>query len=348
MSIKKNIKRGLVTAVGLPVCFVGTALFLEFKPEAKESVAVRHPLSSTWDKNKESFDILSWNLQFSASRKYHFFYDGGQAVVPTQKDVENTLQDIHNAIEEISPDILLLQEIDRHSSRTHGIDQLRWLIEQDNGWSWASTPYYKVAHVPHPSHQHLGKMDMHLSIMSRARLSSAERIGLPLLNEPRWRQMFNLKRAILHSKITIPGFSTPVSVGVTHLSAFSKGDGTLEKQIEVLLEWIQSHDPSQPWILAGDFNLLPPGDVPSRLGEDAKLYSSDINPILPLMKYQHAFPDALSESSRTYLSFGNDTPDRKIDYIFYGGPIELVDSKVHSQYSTISDHLPIWARFRFN
>ena len=97
----------------------------------------------------------------------------------------------------------------------------------------------------------------------------------------------------------------------------------------------------------GDFNLLPPGDPASRLGKDAELYADAENPIEKLtQKYKHAFPELLSSSARTYLPFGAGEPDRKIDYIFYGGPIEIQSATVLREASAISDHLPLEISFR--
>ena len=131
------------------------------------------------------------------------------------------------------------------------------------------------------------------------------------------------------------------------MSAFSGGDGTLNKQITQIEAWIESIPDGQPWILAGDFNLLPPGDTASRLGKDAELYADAENPIERLtQKYKHAFPDLLSPSARTYLPFGAGEPDRKIDYVFYGGPIEIQSATVLREASAISDHLPLEISFR--
>lgn len=345
MALHKKIRAGLLTLTAIPITIASIALLSEFRPEPVESLTPFLPPSLP-DTPKDGFEILSWNLQFAGSRKHHFFYDGGNAVSVPKTDVDNTLNAIQNVIATTNPDILMLQEIDRNSKRTHNIDQLRYLLDMDPQWAWVSTPYYKSPYVPHPSHEHMGSVNMHLALMSKSRLSHSERIALPLLNEPRWRQYFNLKRAILTSKVFLPGQSQPVSLAVTHLSAFSHGDGTLEKQVAKLLEWIDARGSDEPWILAGDLNLLPPEDTPERLGEDQIYYSNKSNPILPLMKYNHAFPDKLSVASRTYLPFSAQFPDRKIDYVFYGGPLELIEASVLSQYSDISDHLPIKARFR--
>ena len=44
--------------------------------------------------------VLIWNIQFAASTKHHFFYDGGPVVSVPVQDVESTLKGIAAVIEE--------------------------------------------------------------------------------------------------------------------------------------------------------------------------------------------------------------------------------------------------------
>ena len=326
-----------------------TLLGLDFNPGPVEKVSVQNMRPNEPAPSGKPLRLLSWNLQFAGSRKHHFFYDGGQAVHVPDRDVENTLKQITHILKTRNPDFALLQEIDRHSDRTGNIDQLESLKAYSQSVSWVSTPYHKVPYVPHPSHEPMGRVNLNLGTLSKYEILSARRHQLALLDEPRWRQFFNLKRAILETIIPIGvGANRPhLILGNTHLSAFSGGDGTLNKQITQIEAWIKSIPKDQPWILAGDFNLLPPGDSSSRLGDDASLYADTENPIERLTrKYKHAFPDVLSVQARTYLPFGSGEPDRKIDYIFYGGPITVDSAEVLREASTISDHLPLEINFR--
>ena len=347
--MKSKIKMAIGFGIALPIVSLVTLLGLEFHPGSVEKVSVQNMRPNEPAPSGKILKLLSWNLQFSGSRKHHFFYDGGQAVHVPHSDVETTLQQITNILKTRNPDFALLQEIDRHSDRTGNIDQLEFLKAYSQGISWVSTPYHKVPYVPHPSHEPMGRVNLNLGTLSKYEVLSARRHQLALLDEPRWRQFFNLKRAILETTIPIGvGANRPhLILGNTHLSAFSGGDGTLNKQITQIEAWIESIPEGQPWILAGDFNLLPPGDSSSRLGKDAELYADAENPIERLIrKYKHAFPDLLSKDARTYLPFGSGEPDRKIDYIFYGGPIEVESAEVLREASAISDHLPLEINFR--
>ena len=158
------------------------------------------------------FSVLNWNLQFAGSRKHNFFYDGGDAVGVPKEDVLESLDQIKKVIEKCNPDLLLLQEVDRDSQRTKRIDQLREIIDGTSGLSWISAPYYRATFVPVPLSNPLGRIDLHFSILSHFDLTHAKRTQLALLDEPRWRQMFNLKRGILSSRVPIQGENASLHV----------------------------------------------------------------------------------------------------------------------------------------
>lgn len=293
--------------------------------------------------NGDTLTLMSWNIQYSASRKYHFFYDGGPTTRPEQPDVDATLQAISRVIADQGPDVLLIQEIDRDSARTGRVDQLPALVKAANAPCAVTAQYHRSKFVPSPMPDFLGRVDMHVGFISRFTLQNALRIQLPLLKESWFRQQFNLKRALLTAEIPIEGLDKPLALANTHLSAFSFGDGSMEEQVRVLMQWMESRDSDQPWILVGDMNLLPPGDDPKRLGADAAYYADSRNPVeLLLPKFKEIFGEnQLDPSVRTYLPFGAASPDRKIDYVFYGGPITVIDARVIGEASALSDHLPI-------
>ena len=80
--------------------------------------------SPRFDPSRKKLKILSWNIQFAASTKHNFFYEGGTAVsVPSADDVHATLDTIAATIQKEDPDIVLLQEVDRGARRTWYIDE---------------------------------------------------------------------------------------------------------------------------------------------------------------------------------------------------------------------------------
>ena len=337
-----GILLGSITGVG--VLAVGGIRSLNYHPDAREVLEPECSRPGKVLRSGDEFSVLSWNLQFSASREEAFFYDGGEAVHVPEERVKRTMAAIAAFISQQDPDVLFLQEVDRDSARTGRIDQLQAYLDAGDWSCWSSTPYHRSRYVPHPSSQHLGRIDMHLAILSRFALKSGERVALPGLSEGWLRRQFNLRRALQWVVLPVEG-ADPIRLGNTHLSAFSRGDGTLTHQVAVLQAWMAE---DSNWLLAGDMNLLPPGDNPARLGDSADSYADDPNPAIGLEpdRYDVARSNLLGEMERTYVPFGAAVPDRKIDYLLASDRLELVSHEVLREPLILSDHLPIRAVFR--
>ena len=236
--MRSLLKKSAAGALSLPFALIGLAFFSAHTPSNIESPIVNHNLKAKSLRVGEPFKVLSWNLQYCGSRKHNFFYDGGTAVHVPRADVVETIEKVQEVLEEERPEIAFLQEVDRDSARTARIDQLRALIEYRSDISWSSAAYHRSPFVPAPFSNPLGKIDLHLALASAFKLTQVERRQLALLDEPKIRQIFNLKRALQTAKIPIHGSTKHLNVGQTHLSAFSYGDGTLNNQIAEVIAWI--------------------------------------------------------------------------------------------------------------
>ena len=164
--------------------------------------------------------------------------------------------------------------------------------------------------------------------------------------------MFNLRRALLDVRIPLAD-GGELAILNTHLSAFSKGDGTLGKQVQQIADHLDFLDEQgTPWILGGDFNALHPGDDPSRLPKDDQAwYAEADSPIRPLFdRYTSAV--SLEEIARnprawfTYAPFGQHEPDRVLDYVFHSAGVKPKSLKVDQEHGHTSDHMPVVFRFR--
>lgn len=294
--------------------------------------------------------VLVWNVQFAAGRSQRFFYDGGTAVSVPQAEVDATLDGIAEVVQRVDPDLIFWQELDVDSARTGRTDQIRALLEKVPYPCVAETPYHKAPYVPHPPTEHLGRVDMRLSIWSRYRIDKATRHDLPRLDESWIRQQFNLKRALLTAELPVEGGGTFLAFD-THLSAFSKGDGTLPRQLAHIAEQLDAADAAgTPWVLGADLNSLPPGDDPARLGKAGDLYEP-VSPLTPWFdKYTPAVPLAEHHADpqpfRTWLPYGSNTADRAIDHVFHSAGVEMQAFSVLQDVDGLSDHHPMIFDFR--
>lgn len=290
--------------------------------------------------------LLTWNVQYCAGRGRHFFYDGGRDVHVPPGEVWPIVDRIGAVLREERADIVLLQEVDRRSDRTGRIDQHAELLERAPYACHCSVPYHRVAYIPHPPHAHLGRMDLHLSLFSRFPIVAARRIALPPIASAGWlRRQFELRRAILEVDLALTD-GRVLRVGNLHLAAFSGGDGTLRQQVA------RAHDRlaiarhlHTPMIVAGDFNALPPGDDPLRLGSAAVDYLDDLDVLAPLFaEYTPAVARERHEDEperwRTYLPPGAGAAERALDHAF-ATDVEILDASVLTAHHALSDHLPL-------
>jgi endonuclease/exonuclease/phosphatase family metal-dependent hydrolase len=346
ISLRNKILLALVGTVGGVVAVAGLARLAFFIPPQVLDAAVTCPAEAPTISRKTPLRVLSWNIQYSAGRNHQFFYDRGNTVSVSGEAVHQTLEEIAAIIRQFNPDIVMLQEVDRNSRRTQYVDQHAELLQKLDYPCHSTTPYYRVPYVPFPSSEHLGRVDMHLTVLSRFQIDSVTRHQLPLLQESRLRQLFNLRRALMEIRLPISDGGEFLLFN-THLSAFTWGDGTLTRQIEVVDQTVeQAEDAGYPWMLAGDLNSLPPGDRPARLGvAEASKYSEDATPVQRLIS-RHGHPVSPKRYTShgpawyTYQPFG-EVPDRTLDYMVFGSRVEMLTYTVAQAADGPSDHLPL-------
>jgi endonuclease/exonuclease/phosphatase family metal-dependent hydrolase len=347
---------GVVTGCVVVATFIAWGSF--HLPAPVEAVPVFCDVDTAQRVASDRLTVLVWNVQYGASTRHHFFYDGGQAVRVPAQDVSWTLDQIVETVARVDPDIVLWQEVDRGSDRTGRVDQLSAIAAALGHGCRASTPYHRVAYLPFPGHEHLGRVDMQLAVTSKVALADAERHALALMDEPWWRRMFNLRRAAL--EVSVPtADGTSLRLINTHLSAFSHGDGTLPRQLTQIRDLaVSAEERGDRVLLAGDLNALPPGDDPQRLPEaDRSLYADAGSPISVL--YDALVPSLSIEDLRnrgelgyTYVPYQG-RPDRTIDHAFVAGGIRVESHEVLRtppgmtlDLTRVSDHLPIVLQLR--
>ncbi|MSP56280.1 MAG: hypothetical protein EXR69_11860 [Myxococcales bacterium] len=316
--------------------------FLNWTPEVEqnEGVVVIHPVAP--HDVARPLSVVTWNVQYAGTRRKRYFYDGGSETFADPADVAEALAEIRGVLAQLRGeglDIALLQEVDRDSDRTGRVDQLAQLAAD---WpNWVSTPYFRSRFVPFPlpPKRPLGRVDLHEAILARCALGVTRRLPLPLLDEPPLRRSFNLHRAILTSRVPLSD-GRHLHVGCTHLSAFSRGDGTMGRQVDAIRRWMDACG-DDPFLIGGDFNLLAPGDEPRRLGAAAGEYVEEV--IGRLSGVSQRVPDL---GEHTYLPPGAAGPDRTLDHIFVSPGVTIETHRVVPVAPWLSDHWPLFVRLR--
>lgn len=304
--------------------------------------------------------VMSFNVQFMAGKNYVFFYDmeGGPDTRPTLADVEITLDRVAEIIAAENPDVVMLQEInDEHDSRTHFVNQITALQQRLGELAYpcqASAHYWQAGLVLHP--QVLGAVSMKLVTLSRYPLLEARRYQLPLMDNDPLTRRFYFQRALLESWMATAS-GTPVALLNTHFDAWGEGSGLMQRQVAATQAVLDSLDSRQiPWILGGDFNLLPDdGNRQWQRLSETFGPGYDAETALSVLSARYQGIPSLTDLSGAkpqhwYTYYPNNPavtgPDRTIDYVFYSDQWRLDRGYVRF-WNTLdaSDHLPVVGGF---
>ena len=308
----------------------------------------------------ERITVMTWNIRFGAARIPWFGDSCGDRVILTEKEIESGLHGLAGKINEVAPDILILQEVDVDAKRSLYVDQVQWLLDHTNLNYGAYASIWQTQYIPSDG---LGRMDMGNAILSRWPLAEAERIQLPLRgDQDALTQYFYLQRNILKAKVAVPGWENYdfYTVGI-HAAAFSTDD-TKKQHIDLFEEVLDEIDDAGGFFVAGgDLNELPPfADSTNFCDEDRcpgesadscrggsdlsgetewlfDLYDGSYMPAVPL-------PDLKAEEGPyfTHSVAGiSDDWNRKLDYLFTNSEWWVGPTITHQDAFDLSDHAAV-------
>ncbi|HIF18825.1 MAG TPA: endonuclease/exonuclease/phosphatase family protein [Cycloclasticus sp.] len=357
MSIRVIFYRILLSLSVFLAAVFAAIWYSTFHPNPTQQEQVYCPADTPTLSAGQTVKLYNQNVQFMAGKNYVFFYDLANSLGPDERpsptDIKQTLLGLAQLITEQNPDIILLQEVDDGAKRTDYADQLTELLTllPKEYVCHASSMYWQASYLPHP--KIMGAVGTKLSVISKYKISTATRTQLSLIPQDPISQLYNFKRALLDVRLPIKG-AGKMAILNTHLSAFSKGTNTLSKQVDQIDTQLQTlNNNKTPWVIAGDFNLLPP-DTHSLLAEQQRNSYQPTSAISSLYERHLAIPsleDAQSGDRKNWFTyFPNDPrvkqPDRTIDYYFYSPQLTLKNAFVESKQSiALSDHMPIIAEF---
>lgn len=199
--------------------------------------------------------IMTWNMRFGCGKIAWFGDSCGDRVILGEEEVLPTLKQIAARINELKPDVVLLQEIDIESKRSAYIDQVQYLLDSTylNYGVYASN--WKSQFIPSDG---IGRMDEGNAILSPWPIDDAVRYQLPLRNDiDDLTRLFYVRENVMTARVKVPGVDNFYAV-CTHLAAFSTDD-TKKRQLDECVAILRDLDAAgKRFVAGGDFNLLPP------------------------------------------------------------------------------------------
>ena len=343
---------GLLIVIGLAGAMVYS---LTWRPDAREVLPVSCSTQAPTLAPGQALKVMTWNVQYLAGKRYVFWDDlaAGTDEAPTADDMAFSLDEVARVIRDEQPDIVLLQELDDGAKASGYQNQLKLLQERVADLYPCSTHAFdwKADFIPDP---HIfGSVGRQLATLSRYEIEHAERLQLPVSEVNLISRQFKPKNALLVTYLPLSD-GGQISVLNTRLHRATQPDETLQAQISAVakvLDKFESH--GTPWLIGGDFNLLPLGQYQRLPSEQRTPYSADSAlhvlwdkyPMIPTNNEAGGI-----DRARWLTHYPNDTnvsgPDRTVDYLFYSPRIKRVEARVRQDDTLrISDHLPVIARF---
>lgn len=289
--------------------------------------------------------VMTWNMAYA----YGMNSQGTAEYVPYDEDQYNEhMNGIADTINAAQADIVLLQEVDFHASRSFKHNQLQELAQKTGLRYWAQAQTWKANYVPFPFYplsRQFGSMNSGGGILSRWPIQSNH---IQLLSKPTakawWYNLFYPYRYF--QKVEIKINEKVISIVNLHLEAFDIE--SKNEQAKELVKFVKKHRPD---IVGGDFNMLPDGAMKrSGFANPVDRYENDptFSTVLK-MDYKEAVDLASYQLKEDiWFTFPSIRPDRRLDYLFFKDEWTLIQAEVvGGPHSEVSDHLPFKATFKF-
>ncbi len=261
----KKFLKILFTIVLVIVIVVGLALgaltALEYRPAPAEEAPLQSGAAKTLQPG-QSLRLLSWNVGYAGlGAESDFFMDGGKDTRSADREtVQRYLDGISATVKDSGAELVLLQEVDRDSTRSYRIDEAEAILAALGGQKSSSfAKNFSVAFVPYPVPP-IGKVESGLFTVSDYEIGEAARVALPCpFSWPL--RIANLKRCLLVSRLPVEGTDKQLVLVNLHLEAYDDGEGKIA-QTRQLTAFLEAEYARGNYVVAGgDFNQVFPAST---------------------------------------------------------------------------------------
>lgn len=334
----------VVLAFGL---FVAWASIKDFQPE--EDVVLKVSGDPGRQGPAAELTLLNWNIGYAGlGKEQDFFMDGGTKVRPSLKETQKYLRGIQDFIQRNPADIILLQEVDRNSRRSHRVDQAAALAQVLPDHAMAYAPNFKVAFVPTPPKNPMGGVDAGLVTFSRYPFWDSRRLALP--GSYSWpTRIFHLDRCVLVSRHPAPDGKEWV-IFHTHNSAYDASGQLRRQQLIFLGERMEAEYRRGNYVvLTGDWNSILPGARVEgfQFTEEVPGYYLPLPEDFTPEGWQWAFdPDTPTNRSLASAYREGETYVTIIDGFLVSPNVTIEETETISMGFALSDHQPVKVRLK--
>ncbi len=253
--IVKTLIAFVIALIALFSIFLIYSTLADFKPKPIENISESEGnVINVYD----TLNVFNWNLGYCGlGDDMSFFYDGGDK---TRTCKTRTLENLHQIKKHIekndSIDFYLFQEVDKKSRRSYKTNQMDSIGAILPNYFGSFAINYKVAFVPMPPNNPLGKVLSGLASFSNNKSFKVNRHSFPANYD--WPVgLFFLDRCFMVQRFYTSNGKELLVIN-THNSAYD--DGTLRKQQMELMKsfLLDEYKKGNYIIVGGDWNQNPP------------------------------------------------------------------------------------------
>ena len=214
-----------------------------------------------------SYKITTYNIGFgSYTQDFSFFMDTGVMKGTGQKthgtgsrakSKESVLTCTEGAANQIAAqnaDIMLFQEVDTESHRSHFVNQYQMLTDEFTNYGTNFASNFHSGYLFYPFSNPHGKVNSGIATYSKFKIDSTVRRTFPI-DESFPNKFFDLDRCFTINKMPIQGTEKCLVLINLHMSAYDEGGVYRAKQLKMLFEYVAAEYAQGNYVIAGgDWN----------------------------------------------------------------------------------------------
>jgi len=348
--IFRKILISLFILIGLVIAYFAFVLIYgsvtDYQPAFKQKLEVKND-SVHMPVYDDEFTFLSWNIGYGGlGYKEDFFYDGGEKTKASKDDFEVYINGIYAFLsKKTDVDFILLQEVDRNSTRSYKTDEMEVLSHTLPNHNYSFATNYLVNYIPVPLTNPMRRVNSGIALFSRFSPDSVAQISFP--GNYSWpTKIFMLDRCFIYSSFSLKNGKELIIIN-THNSAFDDGE-LRDIQTMILKAVLLDEYAKGNYVVAGgDWNLNPPSFMPEQYmkkykgNSEGKALEEDFLPEDWTYVYDKFVPTNRSlvdkykpgETETNTIDFFITSPNIKVDY-----------NKCFDEGFLYSDHNPVFMK----
>jgi len=332
----------IILIVFLVIAAVSFLIYLTMNQYSPEDIVEITNSQSDVSFASDEISILTWNIGFAGMDEYHSFYlDGGDDVSISGSFVSDNLMKIKNFIKDQNTDLIILQEVDKNSSRTADMDQDKIISEYLNEYFRSFVYDFKINFYPLPLDKMIGKL--HSGFLTLAKYQPQKVFRYRIIKEDNWpANIFSKDECVLSWEYVLANGKKLIVYNL-NMSGYTDED-LLLKGITYIRGMMLDEYLKGNYVLAGgDWGITLPGYRFTELNTDcdsvsfSSIVKNDWTPAGWTWVYSNDIPSVRSP----FTPYGSDTCFSSTDGFLISPNLQLKDYEFFDLGFKNSDHNPL-------